>query len=153
MARGASSPCAGPTGILNTNLPSFSSCILTWFLHRAPQDIEPDTPTKDSQPGGKSPKANKPPTLDATKTAPKTSEPPSLSGVRSSPGLAPTPDPTTKMTPSPSVAGMPYQTEPTKSPKMTPPSPQSQGLGFSGEAPLGGESTQIPPEVPLQRAS
>jgi hypothetical protein len=66
---------------LNTDLPSFLSCILTRFLCRTLQDIELEAPAKDSQLGGESPKADKPLTLDAAKTAPKTSEPPSLSGA------------------------------------------------------------------------
>jgi hypothetical protein len=45
---------------------------------------------------------------------------------------------------------MPHSPELTESPKMTPPSPQSQGLGSAGKFPYGDDSAQIPPEDPPQ---
>jgi hypothetical protein len=77
--------------------------------------------------------------------APKTSKPPSLSG-------APTPDLATGMTPSPNAAGMPHRPEPAEFPTTTPPSPQYQGLGSSGEAHIGGDSAEMPQEIPHQRS-
>jgi hypothetical protein len=51
-------------------------------------------------------------------------------------------------TPDPSATDAPHRPEPTKSPKTTPPSPQSQGLYSDGEVPPGSDSTQIPLEDP-----
>jgi hypothetical protein len=122
-AHGACSPCASLTGILSTNLPSFSSCILAWFLCRALQDIEPDAPAKDCQLGGESSKVDKSLTLDDAKMAPKTSEPPSLNGTQSSPDPVSTSDPTTKMTPNRVWLMRLIGLSRPSPPKITPPKP------------------------------
>jgi hypothetical protein len=46
---------------------------------------------------------------------------------------------------------MPHRPEPIESLETTPLSPQSQGLGTSSEAPIGGNSTETPQEIPHQR--
>jgi hypothetical protein len=89
-------------------------------------------------------------TLDAAKIALEASKPPNSSGTQCSPGLASTPDPVTRMTPNPYASNMPHHPKPTESLEVTPPSPQSQGLGASGDPPIGGDSIETPQENPHQ---
>jgi hypothetical protein len=56
------------------------------------------------------------------------------------------------MTPSLSIADTAHHSELVESPKVTPLIPQSQGLGSSDEAPIGGDLAQIPKEIPLKQA-
>jgi hypothetical protein len=51
------------------------------------------------------------------------------------------------MTPGPSATNLPHHLEPVVSPKANPPNLVSQGLGSSGETPLGGDSEEIPHEI------
>jgi hypothetical protein len=58
------------------------------------------------------------------------------------------------MTPSPNPFETPQSSEPAESPKTTPPSTRSHGLGSAGEAPIGGDFAQpqlenLPRRTPL----
>jgi hypothetical protein len=63
-----------------------------------------------------------------------------------------TPNPTVETTPGPDAADTAHHPEPAEFPKVTSSSPQPQGPGSSGEAPIGGDSTEMLEEIPLKWA-
>jgi hypothetical protein len=77
----------------------FVSCELPC---RLPQDINLDSHTKNVPTGGKSPKADKPPTPNTGKTMPESSKPPRPRVMRSSPNVGHAPSFHTAPSPSPS---------------------------------------------------
>jgi hypothetical protein len=95
--------------------------------------------------------ADKPLTPDAAKAAPHHTEPSRPSGGQCSPSLAPTPNPMIETTPGPSIVGMAPRPNSSESPNATSLSPQSQGPSTSGEAPIGGDSSQMSKEIPCKR--
>jgi hypothetical protein len=64
----------------------------------------------------------------------------------------PSPNPVTRATLSLRATETPHHSESVESPEMTPPNPQSQGLGSSGYTPLGDASEEMPQEIHHQRA-
>jgi hypothetical protein len=130
-----------------------SLCLVNFLLHpshRAPQDINPDSSMKAPEISGENLRAEEPLSPNAPKTDFKAPEPPSPSGTKSSPNPTKAPSPQkpspSKTTPSLNPLETPLSPELAKSPKTTPPSPRSHGLGSIGEAPLGGGSTQHKPK-------
>jgi hypothetical protein len=85
---------------------------------RIPQDIDTESPTKNSQSGGQTLIANKPLTLDATKMTPHASEALSPSERQCSLSPTPTPNPMTETTPGPSVADTAHRSDPAESLKV-----------------------------------
>jgi hypothetical protein len=115
-------------------------------LCRVPQDINPDSSTKSVPTSGESPKTNKPPTPNTEKTVLGSSKPPSLGGTQNSPGAGGAPSSFAQSAPSPSPTGASSSSKMAKSPKTSPPSPQSYGLGSVGGYPLGCDSSVPCPE-------
>jgi hypothetical protein len=96
------------------------------YLHMAPRDIDPKTPTKNSQTGGQPPTTDKSPTPDGMKMAPKPSKPPSSNGGQHSPSTTTTLNPTAEITPSLSATDTSHRSEPAKTPRENLSKPQSQ---------------------------
>jgi hypothetical protein len=96
------------------------------------------------------PRAEDTPNPDALKFESIADEPQSASGTKSSPNLAK--DLSLEKTspsqaiPSPNPIENPQSPELAESPKTTPPSPRSHGLGDAGEAPIGGDFAQLEPK-------
>jgi hypothetical protein len=113
-----------------------------------PQDINPDSSTKSSPVGGKPPKATKPPTPNAKETTQESSKSMSPDGTQDSLGAGGALTSPTQAASSSNPAGVSSGPEPTESPRTSPMSPRSYGLGaIGGYHP--GEGSSVPqPEKP-----
>jgi hypothetical protein len=102
---------------------------------------------KDSQIGGEIPKVEEPSSPNMTRTTSHAPKSPNLGQTKNSPSLvkAQTPWNTSpaKVNPSSSAVGTHPSAELTESPKTTPPSPQSHGLGSADGVPLSGDSSSL----------
>jgi hypothetical protein len=126
---------ADPTGRLNSNL---ALCWFHFFLfqpsYRTPWDIFPDSSMKGPEPSDDIPNGEDNPSSSGTKSSPHVSK--ALTSHNASPrttilGLCPMENP--------------WNFETAESPKTTPPNNPSDGIGSTGEDPIGGDSTQPEP--------
>jgi hypothetical protein len=109
-----------------------------------------DALAENSHSSGKPSNANKPSTPNATKMTPHASEPPSSRERQCFLSPAPTPNPMIEITPGPSAADTTHHSDLAESLRATSPIPQPQGPGTSSETPIGGDSAQMPEEIPCK---
>jgi hypothetical protein len=111
--------------------------ILDYFVTCAPlcsmpQDINPDSSTKGTPASVESPKEDKPMNPHAKKTMLESPKPPSPRGTQGSPSASGAPSSPTQAASGSNLMGASSAPEPTESPKASPPSPRSYGLGVTG---------------------
>jgi hypothetical protein len=97
-----------------------------------PQDINSDFSTKSAAVDGESPKVNKAPTLDTEETARSPRRPRAQVELNAPPVLEVPPSLPTRAALSPNMASASSSPEPAESPKTSPMSPGSYGLGAVG---------------------
>jgi hypothetical protein len=97
--------------------------------YRTPWDIFPDSFAKGLESSDEIPKGEDNPSLSATKSSPHVSKAPSSQNA--SPGT---------MIPGLCPMDNPWNSEMAESPKTTGPNNPSDGIGFIGEDPIGGDS-------------
>jgi hypothetical protein len=95
-----------------------------------PQDINRDSSVKSTLAGGESLRVDKPLSPQAEKTVPDSPKPSSPKGVQDSPGAGNVPTSPTLATLDHDPASASSLPGPTKSPKASPPSPWSHGVGL-----------------------
>jgi hypothetical protein len=114
-----------------------------------PQDINSDPSTKSAPVGGESPKVDKPLCPQTERTAPDPPKPSSPKSVRGSLDVGGALASPTHATSGQIPVGTSSVSEPTESPRASPPSPRSHGLGAASGSQHGeGSSAPQPEEVP-----
>jgi hypothetical protein len=110
---------------------------------RVLHDINLDSSTKSALMGGESPKMTKPQTPNVEEIAQESSKPTSPDGAQNYPSASGSPTSPTRAAPSSNPTGTSSGPKPTESPKTSPMSPWSYGLGTaSGYHP--GEVSSVP---------
>jgi hypothetical protein len=122
-------------------------------LCRVPQDINVGPSMKSAPADSKSPKVDKPPSPQAERIAPDSLKPSSPKGAHGSPGAGNALTCPTHGSPNLDPTSTPSVQKPSESPRASPPSPRSRGLGAAGGSQRGeGSSAPQPEEVLRQRS-